>query len=116
MSTGKHILVVEDHFDSATVLALGLTRCGHVVSVAGTATDALRLCGQHRFDLLLSDIGLPDVSGLKLVRLVKREFPGVRAVAITGRRAPADVDAAMAAGFDAHIAKPVTFQQVLAHV
>ena len=116
MSTGKHILVVEDHFDSATVLALGLTRRGHVVSVARTATDALRLCSQHDFDLLLSDIGLPDVSGLELVRLVKREVPGVRAVAITARGTPADVDAAMAAGFDAHIAKPLTFQQVLSHI
>lgn len=116
MSSGKRILVVEDHMDSAAVLAMALTRRGHTVSVARTATDAMRLCRQGYFDLLLSDIGLPDYSGLELVRLVKRECPGVRAVAITGRGTPSDVGAAKAAGFDVHLAKPVTFQQVLAHV
>ena len=116
VTTAKRILVVEDSTATANVVAVALTRRGHNVSVAHTATDALRLCRQHCFDLLLSDIGLPDYSGLDLVRLVKRECPGVRAVAITGRGTPSDVGAAMAAGFDVHLAKPVTFQQVLAHV
>ena len=116
MGTGKRILVVEDHAASAEVLAIALARRGHDVAVARTALDAMRLCRGRNFDLLLSDVGLPDYSGLELVRFVKRECPGVRAVAITGHRAPSDVGAAMAAGFDAHLGKPVTFQQVLAHV
>jgi hypothetical protein len=107
---------VEDRADIVEVLATALTRRGHIVSVAMTAADALRLCRLHHFDLLLSDIGLPDGCGLDLVRLVKRACPGLKAVAITGCGTPSDADAAITAGFDVHLPKPVTFQQVLAHV
>jgi CheY-like chemotaxis protein len=57
---------------------------------------------------------LPDFSGLDLVRIVKRERPGLRAVAITGSAMSADTVAA--AGFDAHLLKPVTLQEVLARL
>jgi len=107
------ILIVEDHADSAEVLRRLLVLDGHDVVVAGTVYDALRLSAASHFTRLLCDIGLPDGSGLDLVRTLKRAHPELRAVALSGFAMQHDVDQAMQAGFDAHLAKPVTMQQLL---
>ena len=112
MSMGKRVLVVEDHADSAELLSRVLVRHGHTVSVARTAADAMALCRAATFDVLLCDIGLPDLSGLELVQLVKRECPNLRAIAVSGYGMRGDVDAAIRAGFDAHLLKPVTVEQI----
>jgi two-component system CheB/CheR fusion protein len=107
------ILIVEDHFDSAEVLKKLLVHAGHDAVVARTVREALRLCRASRFSRLLCDIGLPDGSGLDLVRTVKRECPDIRAIALSGYAMERDVQAAMQAGFDAHLRKPVTTEQLL---
>ena len=112
-SEALRILIVEDHADSAEVLRRLLVLDGHDVVVAGTVHDALRLSEVSHFTRLLCDIGLPDGSGLDLVRTLKRAHPELRAVALSGFAMQHDVEEAMQAGFDAHLAKPVTMQQLL---
>jgi PAS domain S-box-containing protein len=102
------ILVIEDDEDAAATLAdlLGLT--GHRVRVERTGAAGIAAAAGERFDVLLCDVGLPDVSGHEVIRSI-RASPGgadVVAVALTGYAQPHDRAAALAAGFDAHLPKP----------
>jgi two-component system CheB/CheR fusion protein len=107
------ILIVEDHRDTAEALRKLLVHEGHEAVVAETVCDAMRLCREVHFSRLLCDIGLPDGSGLDLVRDVKRQLPEIRAVALSGYAMQHDVDEAMQAGFDAHLCKPVCMADLL---
>ena len=107
------ILIVEDHHDTAEALRKLLVTEGHQAMVAETVSDARRLCRTVPFSRLLCDIGLPDGSGLDLVRDVKRQLPDIRAVALSGYAMRQDVDDAMRAGFDAHLSKPVKMADLL---
>jgi hypothetical protein len=112
-SEALRILIVEDDRDTAEALRKLLVHVGHEAVVAGTVCDALRALGESRFSTLLCDIGLPDGNGLDLVRGVKRAHPEVRAIALSGYALQRDVDLALQAGFDAHLSKPVTFNDLL---
>src|SRR5439155_25257680 len=109
----RRILVVEDHRDTAEALVKLLTMRGHYLSVAGTLADAKRLCAEETFDLVLCDIGLPDGSGLDLAAIVKAHCPGAKVLALTGYGMPQEVREIQAAGFDAHLLKPITFDTLL---
>ncbi len=100
------VLLVEDHVPTLRVLAKLLGRLGHRVTTASSLASAAALCRQKRFDLLLSDLGLPDGSGLDLMRLVADDYQG-RSIALTGFGMEADVRASQDAGFARHITKPV---------
>jgi CheY-like chemotaxis protein len=102
------ILLVEHHADSAVPVARLLGRRGHAVHTVPTAAEAIALCDRESFDLLVADIGLPDLSGWELVRRLRgTRVP--RAIALTGYGTAADVERSGAAGFDAHLTKPVDF-------
>ena len=79
------ILLVEDHRDSADMLALVLRGNEHDVLAVGTAAEALRACGEGAFDLIVSDIGLPDFNGWELLGRV-RENCATPAIAPDGLR------------------------------
>jgi CheY-like chemotaxis protein len=103
------ILVVEDHMDSGKLLTHMLRGQGHDVRAVETASDALGACADQSFDLLISDIGLPDLSGWELLRRV-REHCDIPAIALSAFTAPADLERSRTAGFAAHLAKPVSFE------
>jgi CheY-like chemotaxis protein len=110
-STRLRILLVEDHEDTVHLLARLLSREGHDVVTAGTVGDALAAAAAGpRCDVLVSDLGLPDGSGCHLMRELARLY-GVPGVALTGW-ADGDGQAAdaRAAGFAAHLVKPIDFQ------
>lgn len=111
-TTGASILLVEDHADSASVLSRMLAARGYRVQVASNVADALDLAAAHNFDCLISDLGLPDASGLELMKTLadKRPLP---AIALSGYGMESDVQRSLAAGFKHHLTKPVDFQQVL---
>lgn len=100
------ILVVEDHADTAFMLQKILERSGHTVRTAGDVASALAAAEEERFDLVVSDVGLPDASGYVLMRsLAERHgFPGV---AMSGYGMDEDVRRSLEAGFGAHLVKPV---------
>ncbi len=113
----KHIqvLFVEDHEDTARVLGRILRNAGFDVSHAGTVADAQRLAASKRFNLLISDLGLPDGSGLDLMKAL-REAQGMKGIALSGFGTDEDVAASAAAGFAAHLTKPVDWERLRAEI
>ncbi|HTH60860.1 MAG TPA: CheR family methyltransferase [Paraburkholderia sp.] len=103
------ILVVDDDRETVDTFSALLEMEGAAVSVATSGQDALRLIDEHRPQLILSDIGMPDMSGLQFIEQVRRRNGGsdITAIALSGYGRGEDVDAATKAGFDAHLTKPV---------
>lgn len=109
------LLLVEDHTDSAELLAELLESRGHTVRIASTAFDALARAAEERFDLVLSDVGLPDASGYELMQQLRDKF-ALKGIALTGTR---ETDKVRAAGFVAYLSKPIALralEQALASV
>jgi PAS domain S-box-containing protein len=110
-----HILFVEDHEDTARVLGRILRNAGFDVSHAGTMSEARALAATRRFDLLVSDLGLPDGSGLDLMKFL-RDAQGMKGIALSGFGTAEDVAASLAAGFAAHLTKPVDWERLRAEI
>ena len=106
------ILLVDDHADSLDLLARLLRRCGHTVQTAKRVDEALHALHQHRFDILVSDIGLPDGSGTEVMREM-RSRQGVPGIALTGYGEDQYADACAKAGFSARLLKPVVFDKLV---
>ncbi|QOV90093.1 hybrid sensor histidine kinase/response regulator [Humisphaera borealis] len=104
---GLAILLVEDHPDTAAALGRFLGMVGHDVRLADTVAGAVRELRAQQFDLLISDIGLPDGSGLDLMRQV-RDFSDIRGVVLSGFGTDDDVRRSREAGFELHLTKPVS--------
>ena len=117
---GLRVLVVDDDRDTRELFTFVLTEAGAVVSVAATAQAALATMQVTAFDLLISDIGLPDVDGFKLLRQV-RALPvasnaQIPAMAITGFADEATHLKILAAGFQRTLVKPTDLDQFVAIV
>lgn len=106
-SIGRRILLVEDHKPTAQALMTLLARRGHKVVLANCLADARTAVGREHFDLLISDIGLPDGDGYQLMNEL-RGHPNLLGVALTGYGMEQDVARSLAAGFIAHLTKPVS--------
>ena len=108
---GLRILVVDDSADGRTLTSLVLTQAGASVTAAASARDALQMLHLGRPDVIVSDIGLPDEDGYELIRQIRQfeaEHGGfLPAVALTGYARAEDRDRILAAGFQAHVSKPV---------
>ena len=102
------ILLAEDNEESARVLARLLRRRGYDVATADSVAAALAEADRAPFDLLVSDIGLPDGSGLDLIRTLRARRP-VRGIALSGFGMEADLRRSLDAGFLAHLTKPIDF-------
>ncbi len=105
------ILVVEDHVDTLRVVARLLDHFGHKISVANSTQTALEFLQSNVFDVILSDISLPDGSGYEVVSKAK-EKQAVKAVALTGFDGEEDIRRGKEAGFDFHLSKPVDFHEL----
>ena len=106
------ILYVEDHLDSRSVVANLLRHCGYKVSVAESAGAALELLNSQRFEVILSDIGLPDGSGNGVVMLAKQSQPCIVAVALSAFSADTEIQFSREMGFDYYLTKPVDFHEL----
>lgn len=108
------ICVVEDVRASREMMRMLLELDGHQVLTAETGEGAVRLLTQESPDLAFVDIGLPDISGYEVVRRIRAAENGhsIRLVALTGYGQPSDIEQAQQAGFDYHIAKPITNHQL----
>ncbi len=106
-----NILLIEDHEDTAEVMSQLMRAGGHEVAVAGSVTGALALTASMAFDLVVSDIGLPDGSGIDFIRAFRAQSTAP-AVALTGFGTDDDVRRSVEAGFTAHLTKPVNFEQL----
>jgi two-component system CheB/CheR fusion protein len=107
------ILLVEDHGVTAKLMCQVLTADGHEVETAGDVATALELADRHPFDLLVSDLGLPDGSGHDLMRQLRsqgRKFPGI---ALSGYGQAEDILRSQEAGFAVHLTKPVPRERLV---
>jgi len=114
------VLLVEDHRDTAEILRQLLISQGCEVRIAGSIAEALEVAGGYAFDVLVSDIGLPDGRGTELLGLLrdKTERP-IRAIAMSGFGMEDDLEISRHAGFAEHLIKPVEFsalQRALIHL
>ena len=105
------ILLVEDHGDTRRTLSRLLTYFGHQISEAECTQRALEIIDDKEFDVVLSDIGLPDGTGYEVIAQAKRKHP-VMGVALTGFGMEEDIRRGREAGFDFHLTKPVDFHEL----
>ena len=106
------ILMVEDHGETRDVLADLLRHVGHEVAVAASVAAAVQAINAERFDVILSDIGLPDGSGYSLLAQARQKQPTIRAIALTGFVTEQDAQFSRQAGFDFHLTKPLDFHEL----
>lgn len=111
MARSLRLLLVEDHVDSAELLAELLQNHGHRVKVATTASAALVLASQNEFDVIVSDVGLPDSDGYELMRQIKDRY-AIKGIAVTGSNGATDVERGKQAGFSLHLTKPVSLRKL----
>ena len=104
------VLVVDDHEDTCMGMKMMLQRRGYDVTVAHNADQALDKARAEEFDLLISDIGLPDRSGYELMRELRGK--GLRGIALSGFGSEHDISKARAAGFAEHLTKPINFDKL----
>lgn len=114
---GRRILLVEDSADARDVMELLLTNAGAEVAMAADGAAGLAWLAAHSADVIVSDIGMPGMDGWEMMRRF-RSMPQagattVPAVALTAHVTPADRERSMAAGFQAHLAKPVDIDELL---
>ena len=100
------ILLVEDHADTARVLRRILENAGYSVRHADSVAAARELADSTRFDLVISDVGLPDGTGVELMRFLHTHHQ-LHGIALSGFGTDDDVAASSAAGFSEHLTKPV---------
>ncbi len=100
------VLLVEDHEPTLTVMSKLLRSLGHRVIGATTVASAADAANHDGFDVIISDLGLPDGSGLDVMRQLRDRYAG-RAIALTGYGMESDVAASREAGFAEHLTKPV---------
>lgn len=113
VSKMRRILLVEDHGDTAEAMTALLELFGHQVQRAGDVAAALDIAARGQFDLLISDLGLPDGSGLDLVRSLRSGGVGLPAIALSGYGQEQDIEQSRLAGFQYHLVKPVDVSRLM---
>lgn len=106
---GRTALVVDDVADVTEMLSVLLTHAGYDVVTAASARKALEAAHNQLFDVIISDIGMPEMNGYQLAREI-RALPGYEAVpmvAVTGYSMFDDKERSKSAGFNAHMTKPI---------
>jgi CheY-like chemotaxis protein len=109
------LIVVEDHADTAEGLKKFLKAVGYQVFVATDMTSALSLASAVEFDLLLSDLALPDGDGWELMKRLSADRR-IRAIAISAHSSPADMQRSAEAGFIEHLPKPLCPEKLCAAI
>jgi two-component system CheB/CheR fusion protein len=115
---GKRILLVDDAAETLESLGVLLSMENAQVITASSGAEALKAttAATEPFDLIISDIGMPEMDGYMLLAELRKlkATAGTPAIALSGFTRPADVSHARTAGFDAHVCKPVAFEQFIA--
>ena len=107
----SHLLVVDDHHDTCLGMKMLLERRGYKITIANSADQAIEKAAHEKFDLLISDIGLPDRSGYELMKELQ-ETRALRGIALSGFGMENDISKARAAGFSEHLTKPINFERL----
>ena len=112
---GKKILVVDDQEDIRNLLTASLETCGHEIRLASDGAEAWEALQNQKPDLLITDINMPNLSGLELLRKI-REHPDLKdlpVIMLTGQDSDAEILSGLSRGADHYITKPFTIKSVL---
>ena len=109
------ILLVDDHEDTCAALEKLLVRRGHLVAAAHTVRSAMEAAAHNKFDLLISDIALPDGTGIDLMMQV-RAISNIPGIAISGFGNNGDIERSLQAGFSEHLIKPIKLENLEAAI
>lgn len=104
---GLRVLTVEDNPDISTLLALILEASGADVTCVASAPKALELLGEEKFDAIVSDIGMPEMSGIEFIRRLRAKGSHIPGIALSAYSTAEDRHAALDAGYDLFVSKPV---------
>jgi CheY-like chemotaxis protein len=118
-SSVLRVLLVDDHEPNRTTLARLLANRLHKVTVAGSVAEAVALGNASEFDLVISDIGLPDGTGHEAFKAIRRRSPEAKGVALTGYGMDQGLIRSKDSGFSTHLTKPVridALDSVLANI
>jgi signal transduction histidine kinase/CheY-like chemotaxis protein len=117
--TGVKVLVIDDDADARGLVYRLLTDCKAQVTTASSAVEALRLLAASRPDIVISDIGMPEMDGYQFIEKVRATYASreeIPAIALTAFARPEDRRRALAAGYQSHLSKPVEPAELLAMV
>ncbi len=112
----KHrVLIVDDVPDVTEMIGLFLKHAGYEVATADSAAAALRLANERVFDIIISDIGMPEMNGYDLAKSLRgrAEYQGIPIIAVTGYSEYDDRGRALQSGFNAHLTKPIDPSELL---
>src|SRR3989475_5240266 len=112
---GLNILLVDDHQDTCAALEKLLVRRGHLVAAPHNVRSAMEAATRNKFDLLISDIALPDGSGMDLMMQL-RAISNVPGIAISGFGNNRDIERSLQAGFSEHLIKPIKLENLEAAI
>ncbi len=117
MLDGVKVLIVDDERDGRMLVARILEGRGALPECAAGALEALELLDKQPFDILLSDIGMPDIDGYELIRRVRAlKGESIPAIAVTAYARPEDRQRALLAGYQMHLSKPIEAMELIAGV
>ena len=116
ISSKYRILLVDDYADAAESLMMVLEAEGHKVDIANCGIKAIALAKTNTPDVVLLDIGLPDLSGYEVAKTLRTlpETQDAILIAVTGYGQPSDIEQSKIAGFDHYLLKPIDFNTLLA--
>ena len=112
---GLKILLVDDHQDTCAALEKLLVRRGHLVAATHDVRSAMEIAVRNHFDLLISDVALPDGTGMELMMQL-RAISGIPGIAISGFGNNGDIERSLQAGFSEHLIKPVKLEKLEAAI
>ncbi len=114
---GLRILIIDDEPDALDLISVELAQHGAKVTGTSNAQDALKALGESEFDLMISDIGMPNTDGYELIRQIRAQeeskYQRIPAVALTAYARVQDRMRAIMAGFNTHVAKPVEANELI---
>ena len=115
---GVRVLLVEDDDDTREVVSAALERYGASVIEAASAAEALQLFVKKSPDILVTDLGMPDMDGYELLSKIRSESGGrdIPAVALTAFAGAEDKQKSLRAGFHAHLSKPISLKELIAAI
>ena len=116
MANGERILVVDDSPPTVEVIVRNLMDRGYLVWSASSVTEAIRMLESATIDLVITDMKMPGIGGLELVRHVRENFEDTQVVMITGYPSIDSAVEAVKSGADEYLAKPFTDEELLSAV
>ena len=108
----RKILLVDDHEDTCVGMKMLLERRGYRVRTAHSVQQALEVAAAEEFELLISDLGLPDGTGYELMETLRQKRPGMPGVALSGFGMESDIEHSRNAGFTEHLIKPINLERL----